>query len=73
MNDGSRKLTHIAECLGLDGEGHYRLHMLYEFVQSGVDAATGRVLGQLRATGQKPTFAGEIAGRGLALPAELDG
>jgi pilus assembly protein CpaF len=73
MNDGSRKLTHIAECVGLDAEGHYQLHMLYEFAHAGVEAGSGRVLGQLRATGQKPTFAGEIVGRGLALPTELSG
>jgi pilus assembly protein CpaF len=60
MNDGSRKLTHIAECVGLDDEGRYRLAMLFE-----------RRDGRLQATGQQPTFAGEIAAHGWALPDEM--
>jgi len=71
MNDGSRKITHVAECLGLDESGHYHLEMLYEFRQSGVDPKTGKVLGALRATGRRPSFADEIAGKGLALPPEM--
>ncbi|HEY1585908.1 MAG TPA: CpaF family protein, partial [Polyangia bacterium] len=69
--DGSRKITHVAECLGLDEGGHYRLEMLYEWKQSGVDAKSGRVLGTLHATGSAPTFADEVAGAGLALPEEM--
>jgi pilus assembly protein CpaF len=73
MNDGSRKITHIAECLGLDEGGHYALAMLYEYKQTGVEAKTGKVLGALRATGTRPTFAEEVAGKGLRLPAEMSG
>jgi pilus assembly protein CpaF len=71
MNDGSRKITHVAECLGLDEGGHYRLEMLFEFKQTGVEPKTGKVLGALRATGAQPTFAEEIAGKGLSLPEEM--
>ena len=71
MNDGSRKITHVAECLGLDEGGQYRLAMLFEWKQSGVDAKSGRVLGTLRPTGSLPTFVEEIAGAGLALPDEM--
>jgi pilus assembly protein CpaF len=71
MNDGSRKITHVAECVGLDEEGHYRLRMLFEFKQTGVDAASGAVLGSLRATGERPTFSDEIEGKGLSLPDEM--
>jgi pilus assembly protein CpaF len=71
MNDGSRKITHVAECLGLDEGGHYRLEMLFEFKQSGVEAQSGKVLGTLHATGARPTFAEEIAGKGLTLPEEM--
>jgi pilus assembly protein CpaF len=71
MNDGSRKITHVAECLGLDEAGQYKLEMLFEWKQSGVDAATGRVLGTLHPTGRLPTFVDEIAGAGLALPDEM--
>ncbi|MGZ3442346.1 MAG: CpaF family protein, partial [Polyangia bacterium] len=71
MNDGSRKITHVAECLGLDEGGQYRLEMLFEWKQSGVEAQSGRVLGTLHPTGAQPTFAEEIVGAGLALPEEM--
>jgi pilus assembly protein CpaF len=60
LNDGSRAVTHIAECVGLDEEGRYRLAMLFE-----------RRGGRLRATAQQPTFADEIAAHGWALPDEM--
>ncbi|MDB4966334.1 MAG: Type secretion system hydrolase TadA/VirB11/CpaF, TadA subfamily [Myxococcales bacterium] len=73
MNDGSRKITHIAECLGLAENGQYGLEMLYEFKQTGVEAKSGKVLGTLHATGARPTFAEEVAGKGLQLPEEMSG
>jgi pilus assembly protein CpaF len=72
MNDGSRKITHVAECLGLDESGGYQLRMLFEWRPAGVDGATGKVLGQLAATGARPSFVDELRGRGLALPAEME-
>jgi pilus assembly protein CpaF len=72
MNDGSRKITHVAECLGLTEAGTYHLRMLYEFEQSGVDARSGKVLGALAWTGELPTFVDEIAGKGLRLPPEME-
>jgi len=71
MNDGSRKITHVAECLGMSASGGYDLRMLYEFKQTGVDPQTGRVLGKLTPTGELPSFVEEIAGKGLELPAEM--
>jgi pilus assembly protein CpaF len=73
LNDGSRKITHVAECLGLDSGGHYQLRMLFEWKQTGVEAETGKVLGRLAPTGERPTFVDEIAGKGLALPDEMGG
>jgi pilus assembly protein CpaF len=72
MNDGSRKITHVAECTGLT-DGGYALHMLLEWQQTGTDPATGRVLGRLVPTGRAPSFADEIRARGLALPPEMEG
>jgi pilus assembly protein CpaF len=71
MNDGSRKITHIAECTGLDDAGGYRLEMLFQFRQTGVEPKSGQVLGQLAATGALPRFRDEIEAKGLALPAEM--
>jgi pilus assembly protein CpaF len=73
MNDGSRKITHIAECTGLSATGGYALNMLFEFHARGVDAQTGRLKGALEPTGERPTFVEEIAGHGLTLPPEMGG
>ena len=70
LNDGSRKLTHVAECVGLDDSNHYSLRMIYEFKQTGVDAK-GRVVGVHAVSGNLPTFVGELAGKGLELPRDL--
>ena len=66
-NDGSRRITHVAECRGLDAIGGYALEMLYVFAQDGHDPATGRVRGELRCTGVRPSFGDDLVARGLAL------
>ena len=71
LNDGSRRITHVAECLGLDDKGDYRLEMLFEFRQTGVEPKTGRVIGTFSPTGKLPSFKDEIEGKGWALPPEM--
>jgi pilus assembly protein CpaF len=71
LNDGSRKITHVAECTGLDEGGRYQIRMLYEFRQEGVDPKSGKVRGRLQPTGELPSFAERLARRGLALPDEM--
>ena len=71
MNDGSRRVTHVAECVGLDASGGYELRMLFELRHAGVDPESGRVLGELEATGEVPSFHAEVAARGLTLPPEM--
>lgn len=66
FNDGSRKLTHIVEALGLDEAGEYIIYPIFEFVQRGTDPNTGKILGELEPTGNLPTFAEEAKRRGLA-------
>jgi pilus assembly protein CpaF len=56
--DGSRKVRAITECLGLDETGNYRFQDLYRFEAAGTDAE-GRVLGELKPTGTRPSFAEE--------------
>lgn len=65
FNDGSRKLTHIVEALGLDERGEYKLHPLFEFKHRGHDPKTGKILGQLEPTGNLPTFMDEIRARNM--------
>ena len=52
MRDGSRKVTHIAEVLGCQGD-HVVVQGVFAFRQSGVDE-DGRVLGELMPTGVVP-------------------
>ncbi len=69
--DGTRRLTELAEVLGLDPEGNYRLNPLFAFHLEGKDPATGRVAGALRPTGNQPTFLKELELTGVELPPGL--
>ncbi len=71
LNDGTRKITHVAECRGLDGNGQYVLAMLYEWIPRGNDATTGLLLGDLEATGERPSFADELLAKAIPLPEEM--
>jgi len=65
FNDGSRKITKVAEVVGLEGD-QITMQDIFEFVQTGVDAK-GKVVGHFRPTGNVPTFLEDIKARGLAL------
>ena len=54
MSDGSRKITSITEVIGMDGDV-VNTQQLFVFEQTGME--NGRVLGRLRPTGIRPTFA----------------
>ena len=56
LPDGSRRVQAISECLGTDADGQYAFRDLYRFASEGRDES-GRILGALTATGEKPTFA----------------
>lgn len=65
FSDGSRRITHITEVLGLEGTQAV-MQDLFAFKQTGVDEH-GRVLGSLEPTGSVPTFFESIKSRGLDL------
>ncbi len=65
FNDGSRKITHIYECLGLDDIGEYKMYPLFEFKHRGYEPGTGKVLGELEPMGNIPTFKDDILQRGM--------
>ena len=58
LDDGSRRVLQISEMLGLDDKGAYASQDLYKFKSRGRDGE-GRILGELIATGVRPTFASE--------------
>ncbi len=65
MSDGSRRITHITEVLGLEGTQTI-MQDIFEFKQTGVDK-DGKIIGFLAPTGSVPTFFEQIKSRGLYL------
>jgi pilus assembly protein CpaF len=61
--DGSRKITSIAEVVGLEDDGVVRLENIFEFHR--LPGARGKVAGEYRATGYMPSFLGEFITMGL--------
>ena len=60
LHDGSRKITHISEVLGVDENGKYSVQDLFRFEQTGIDPETHKILGQMEPCGNIPTFFNEI-------------
>ena len=66
FSDGTRKLTHIVECLGLSENGEYKIYPIFEFRHRGTDDH-GKVLGELEPCGNIPTFFEATKTRGLEI------
>lgn len=70
MKDGSRRITHITEIVGMEGDV-ITLQDLFLFdYAAGIDAE-GRFLGGLKSTGLRPRFLDRLQERGIVLPAEV--
>lgn len=69
LRDGSRKITHLTEVLGLEGETIVTQD-LFVFMQTGLDSR-GRVTGYFKSTGIRPKFMSTIEAAGMALPDEI--
>lgn len=66
--DGTRRVSAISECCGLDRadeRGQYAWNELFRFVGTGRDA-DGRVQGMLEPTGNHPTWAADLQMMGLS-------
>jgi pilus assembly protein CpaF len=70
MRDGTRKVTHITEVSGMEGDV-ITLTDLFVFEQTGVE--DGRVIGRLRPTGLRPKFMDKIEAAGIHLPPSIFG
>ncbi len=66
--DGSRRVTHVAECCGMEGE-QVTLQDIFVFERTGV--ADGRTTGRFRATGFRPRVYERLLGAGIQLPLSL--
>jgi len=70
LKDGSRKITHITEVSGMEGE-MVTLQDLFVFdFKAGTDA-TGRYRGTIQPTGLRPRFLEELAAYGVTVPVEV--
>jgi len=68
LQDGSRKVTHITECLGFDLDTQkYKLQDIFMRRYDGFDQA-GNLLSELVPTGVLPTFMPQLTEHGVALP-----
>jgi pilus assembly protein CpaF len=70
LSDGSRKITHISEGLGMDLQGNYLTNDVYLFEQTG-RTPTGKIIGALNPTGNLPSFMREIEVNHLPFPKEM--
>jgi len=69
LKDGSRKITHITEVVGMEGDV-ITLQDIFIFEQQGVDK-NGKIIGELKPTGIRPTFMHKFEEFGVTLPADL--
>ena len=70
LKDGTRRVTHVTEVEGMEGEV-ITLQDLFLFDYGmGVDD-DGKYQGRLKATGIRPTFSEELSQQGIRLPADL--
>jgi pilus assembly protein CpaF len=69
LADGSRKVTHVTEVVGMEGQT-VTLQDVFLFQQTGVDAR-GKVQGNVVSTGLRPHFIDRFEARGIHLPADI--
>jgi pilus assembly protein CpaF len=70
LRDGTRRITHISEVMGMEGDIIVLQDLyLYDYGM-GVDEE-GHFLGHLKSTGIRPTFAERLADQGIRLEPEL--
>lgn len=69
LKDGSRRITHITEVLGMEGDV-ITLQDIFIFKQQGKDEK-GRILGEIVPTGIMPRFMEKFDRLGIVLPSDL--
>jgi pilus assembly protein CpaF len=72
LKDGTRRITHVTEVAGMEGE-IITLQDLFVFdMRAGVDVH-GRYTGTLRSTGLRPRCLSKLADMGISVPLEIFG
>ncbi len=70
LRDGSRKITHISEVVGMTEDGHYQVNDLFVYHVESVEA-DGTMIGRHKATGNHPTFLQEAIAQGFTVDETL--
>ncbi len=70
LRDGTRRVTHVTEVVGMEGDIITLQDIMLFDYGMGVDE-NGKYLGRLKATGIRPAFSEHLADFGIKLPAEL--
>jgi pilus assembly protein CpaF len=69
LKDGSRRITKITECIGMEGET-ITLQDVFTFQQTGIDEH-GKIVGQYRPTGIRPESLDKFEDYGIKVPPGL--
>ena len=69
MSDGTRRITHLTECVGMEGE-HVTTQDIFTFQKIGIGESR-RVLGRFRATGIRPKFYERLRVTGAQFPPSM--
>jgi pilus assembly protein CpaF len=69
LRDGSRKLTHVTEVLGIEGDT-ITLQDIFLFEAMGADE-NGRILGDFTPTGNRPDVLQKLQASGIPVPPEV--
>jgi len=72
LKDGTRRITHITEVEGMEGEVITLQDIFLFDFHAGVDE-NGKYLGTLRSTGLRPRFVQTLTDRGVRLPTTMFG
>jgi pilus assembly protein CpaF len=70
LRDGTRKITHVTEVQGMEGDVIV-MSDIFIFEQQGIE--NGKIVGRLKPTGIRPKFYERIEQAGLHLPANIFG
>ena len=69
LGDGTRKVTYITECLGMEGD-LVTTQDIFVFERLGL-TSTGRVAGRFKPTGVRPKFSERLKAAGIELPPHI--
>lgn len=72
LRDGTRRITHLTEVVGMEGDV-VTMQDIFRFDYSAGLDPNGRFLGSSRPTGLRPKFAERLADLGIELPLDLFG